>query len=135
MVVVVVVGYVSPSQHHPPPSPSRTLGGAAVRRRQPEEPPGEGEAGRVPHAPLHPPRLPEPAAGHDRGGRHQETHGALGGHALTTEHIPSPIMTHDPALLLYLCGARDMYEAICTHHAFCLWMAVNCMCPQRCLRY
>uniref|UniRef100_A0A8D1L1G7 non-specific serine/threonine protein kinase n=1 Tax=Sus scrofa TaxID=9823 RepID=A0A8D1L1G7_PIG len=57
-------------------------GGAALRRRQPAAAAGEGEAGRVPHAALHPARLPEPAARHDRGGRgaapharaHSETH-------------------------------------------------------------
>lgn len=47
----------------------------AVRRRQPEESAGEGEAGSVSHATLHPSRLSEPPPWHDRSGRHQKTNG------------------------------------------------------------
>lgn len=57
------------------PSPPPPAGRSAVRRRQPEESPGEGEAGSLPHASLHPSRLSEPPARHDRSGRHQEAHG------------------------------------------------------------
>ncbi|XP_067408160.1 serine/threonine-protein kinase BRSK1 isoform X2 [Emydura macquarii macquarii] len=46
-------------------------GGAALRRRQLTPAAGEGEAGGLPHAALHPPRLPEPPARHDRGGAGQ----------------------------------------------------------------
>ena len=49
--------------------------GASVRRRQPEAAPGEGQTGRLPHSTLRPSRLPEPAAGHDRGQPGQETDG------------------------------------------------------------
>lgn len=62
-------------------SPPCPAGGAAVRRRQPEEPPGEGEAGSLPHAALHPSRLSEPPARHDRSGRRQEAHGTTRRHA------------------------------------------------------
>jgi len=37
--------------------------------------PGEGEERGVPHAPLHPPRLPVPAEGHDWGRPWKEAHG------------------------------------------------------------
>jgi hypothetical protein len=51
-------------------------GGAALRRRQPAAAAGESQAWCVPHAALHPARLPGPAAGHDRGGRGAASHGA-----------------------------------------------------------
>ena len=66
---------VDNSSNHPLPPSIASAGCPAVRRRQPEESAGEGEAGSVSHATLHPSRLSEPPPWHDRSGRHQKTNG------------------------------------------------------------
>lgn len=63
------------SSNHSLPLSFASAGCPAVRRRQPEESAGEGEAGSVSHATLHPSRLSEPPPWHDRSGRHQKTNG------------------------------------------------------------
>lgn len=61
--------------NHSLPLSFASAGCPAIRRRQPEESAGEGEAGSVSHATLHPSRLSEPPPWHDRSGRHQKTNG------------------------------------------------------------
>lgn len=56
-------------------SPFASLGCSAVWWRQPEESAGEGEAGCVSHATLHPSGLSEPSPRHDWSGCLQKTNG------------------------------------------------------------